>query len=1079
MLRRFAIPMGLVLLALLFLLTRVYEVSVDEHSIWAREAASLERGAHLLPYRRGRILDRSGNVWVNDQVRYEVEFVWRNFRRGHPLGNIVQLMSLTLMRPVDLQELADGDAALWADHLVGLSPDQIRSFGRGGALVVGGMEIEELPEEGRRGARREERRPARAADLRFYIERLLGVTRREWQQLRDLRDSDRSDEPYANLVAGLRRTGSESFNAAVQRLRRELRERVDRSLLHLEELGALVDWTALEEERGLALGTPLERVVQVLDGAREESENKAADRLFFIAAKFPARHLSPGNLRALDLGWLKKCLYWDAARLEEWRMQRGGAYARDVRRHVAGYVFARMQLTQGEPADRVLDALAHEFVHASDRVDPRVNLVTSWRRADRLRTLGDLPLILEDWEEETSQVDVVLPFQDPRLRDGDHTGRGLLHASLQSMGLALGGRVEIDRLVTDLLDLPGNGSARRTDWQPGELEPIERVLMAWNDRLDHEVTLVLESLPQPVLFHEDRVRGALEDRDHVIKDMSSRPLIFAEFPSTELVHHVERYHQDYVGLQVRGVHSRSLEALVPSDDPLEPDRLLAAGWIGKVRSPKLVSLLERGGQEAQARELWRKTVLDEQDREFVVEAAAQSYMPSQTVGGSGIEGYYDRELRGRNGFREEVGLQETRGPNAHQALYRAPQDGLDIMLTLDMDMQRAAEDVINHPVAPPGDDRVDPVWMGGYSVGAIVAMTPDGQVLAAASAPVTASEPGIYQDEERGVATDRVMRMPKFLPPGSVMKPMVAAWALQYLGLNPDRPRVICSASTTNKKKKDWAGYGSVSCHRRWGHSTAHNAEAGLLDVNLQGAILVSCNTYFAQVGDTLYDEQEFQKMFDAFGFGRRTGIMNFGQQGRSGWLEDYDYHPMEAYSPTNRQRLANGLTHVEVTPLQMARAYAGLATGVLPNVRVVLSIGDRDVPATGETLPIDAVNLEIVRSAMANVANKRGGSAFNKGLGEADLGMRFVCKTGSADYKSHGMVPDPAWSPSSGRPLKFVEGTRKHTWVVGWLPENDPKLVVVAFVHDTSTTSSHSAVYVMAQFLTTPAIQAYLGVER
>ncbi len=1062
--------MAVVVLAFLFLVTRLHEVSVGEHAIWAREAASLERSAHRVPYRRGSILDRNGIPWVTDQVSYEIDFVWRDFRRGHPLGNIVQLMSLTLMRPVDLQEVSGGNAALWADHLIDLSPDQIKAFGRGGAMAVGGVEIPALPEKDRRGARREERRPARAQALRYYIERLMDVDRKEWQALRDLRDSDHSGEPYAHLVAGLRRREGEAFGSSVQRLRRGIRERVDRSILHLEELGELVDWDDFEGADLQLAASNMERVVQVLDRAREQSENKAADRLFRIAAGFSARHLSLQNLRSFDLGWLKKCLYWDDARLEAWRSERGDHYAQDVNRYVAGYVFARMQLAQGGRAERVLDALAHEFVHVQDRADPRRDLVTPWRTADRLRVLADLPSILEDWESSEYQSRWVLPFQDPELRSAGLEGRDLLRASLTSLAVA-GDRAETEKLSRDLLSLPGTDTARRTDWHPNELEPIREVLLAWNTRLNQEVGMVLAGLPQLVLFHTDRVRDALEDRDHVIKDMSSRPLIFTDKPSTKLVHHVERYHLDYVGLQVRSVRSRSPEALVPAESPDQPDRLLAANWIGSVRSPKLVSLLARGGQEAQARDLWRKVNLDDQDRSFVVEAAADSFLPSQRVGGSGIEGYFDRELRGRNGFREVIGLQQTSGSNPRRAMYLAPRDGSDVQLTLDMGMQRAAEEVINHPDFSDFDDpKVDGIWVDN-PVGALVAITPDGQVLAAASAPVVASELGMYQDGQRAFPMDRVLRMPAFLPPGSVIKPLVAVWSLQYLGLNPDQDRVMCSPLSSYKVHST-SGYGKVRCHKTWGHSKESNAKQGLYDIDLGDAIRVSCNTYFAQVGDTLFDEGEFQKMFTAFGIGQPTGILNFGRQGRPGWREDFSYKELASFGRIHRQRLANGLSHLDVTPMQMVRAYAGLATGILPDIRVLHSVDGRELVSEGKRVPIDQHNLRVVHGAMDAVVNLDGGSAWDRGLGEEILGHRFICKTGSADYYSSGTV---AKYDEAENFTGYGEGVRKHTWVVGWIPAENPKLVVAAFVHDTGTTSGHSSVYLMSQFLRRPEIQAYL----
>ena len=1083
MLRRFVPLMLCVVFAYLVLVSRLYEVSVEEHSVWAREAVTLERSAHRVPHRRGRILDRQGRVWVQDQLRYEIEFVWRDFRRGHPLGNIAQLMSLTLMRPVDLAEVAGGDAALWADHLVSLSPSEIRAFGRGEALRVGSVEVAALAEKGRRDLRREERRPARAEALRFYVERLLQVDRKEYRALRDLWDTDRAAESYAQLVAGLRLGAGESAGAAGMRVRRELRERVDRSLLHLEELGRLVDWSELDGQ-GLNLNgspldsSPLGMVVRVLDTAREESENQAADRLFRTAAGFSASHLDLDNLRLLDLEWLKKCLYWDGPRLEAWLEERGGGYAEQVQRYVAGYVFARMQLAGGSQEERVLDALAHEFVLPKDRPDPRQELVLPWRQAQRLRVLDALPEMLQE-EAPEGWVDVaVLPIQDAAhwdglVRDGSLLEGDLLDAMLSYDDDRFGGRLERERVVADLLELPGTG-VRRTDWRKGELAPIEAVLLAWDARLQARVSDVLQQLAQPVRFGSEAVQQALEDRDHVIKDMSSRPMRFTESPSDELVRHLERYHLDYAGLEVKSVRSRSLEALVPSEDPEGEPQLLAKHWIGKVRSPKLVSLLGRMAQEFQAKEVWRQVKLDEEDRDYIKQVAASSYLPSQTVGGSGMEGYFDRELRGRNGIREVVGLQEAR--DGGHALFLPPTDGRDLRLTLDMDLQQAAEYVINHPAAPPPTEKkFDPEWLA-KPVGGLVLMTTDGQVLAAASAPGEPDEPAPHQDGQRALAIERTMRMPTFQPPGSVLKPLVAAWALEHLGLNPDRPQVLCH-ETTHNKSKPGAGWGKIGCHSSHGHSTNANAAGDILDIKLSYAIRVSCNTYFSWLGEQLYDEQEFPKMLAAFGLGKRTGVLQFGLEGRSGWLEDYAYETKLEYTQVQRQRLGNGLSHVMATPMQMARAYAGLATGELPQVRVVSHIGGEAVAPAAQTLPISEFNLKIIRDAMAEVVTQSGGSAFGKGLSPEDIGYQFVCKTGSADYITTGQKPDyKHWNPDTTPEPTWIKGVRKHTWVVGWLPAEDPQVVCVVYVHDTATTSSHGAVYVMAQFLQEPAVQAYLA---
>ena len=88
--RRFGALMGVFAMAIVALVLRLYEVQVTEHKLWAREALGLVRSSRVLPARRGRILDRLGKVVVEDREDYVLEFVWREFRREHPLGAIAQ-----------------------------------------------------------------------------------------------------------------------------------------------------------------------------------------------------------------------------------------------------------------------------------------------------------------------------------------------------------------------------------------------------------------------------------------------------------------------------------------------------------------------------------------------------------------------------------------------------------------------------------------------------------------------------------------------------------------------------------------------------------------------------------------------------------------------------------------------------------------------------------------------------------------------------------------------------------------------------------------------------------------------------
>ena len=63
-LRRFGPLICALGVCLVALITRLYDVQIREHDVWAREAANLVRSWFVEPYRRGAILDRKGRTLV-------------------------------------------------------------------------------------------------------------------------------------------------------------------------------------------------------------------------------------------------------------------------------------------------------------------------------------------------------------------------------------------------------------------------------------------------------------------------------------------------------------------------------------------------------------------------------------------------------------------------------------------------------------------------------------------------------------------------------------------------------------------------------------------------------------------------------------------------------------------------------------------------------------------------------------------------------------------------------------------------------------------------------------------------------
>ena len=134
MLRRFLPLLALLALSVATLLARLWDIQVVQHDVWATEAANIVRSYGIEPYRRGAILDRDGEVIVRDEKRYVLEFIWRDFRRGHPLGQLAMLRSLALARPVGLDEARRVGGRPHVPRLRGALVPAQRSGGVGGHL---------------------------------------------------------------------------------------------------------------------------------------------------------------------------------------------------------------------------------------------------------------------------------------------------------------------------------------------------------------------------------------------------------------------------------------------------------------------------------------------------------------------------------------------------------------------------------------------------------------------------------------------------------------------------------------------------------------------------------------------------------------------------------------------------------------------------------------------------------------------------------------------------------------------------------------------------------------------------------
>jgi len=1028
----------LVFLLGLALVARLFQVQFHEHELWAREAAQLVRGGRELAYRRGRILDAEGRVLARDESLRSVVLVYRDFRRGHPLGQVAHARSLLEGRPVPLAA-ACANLPQWARELAALSPRAVRALARGEAGGGSGFAA-------RFGDER--LRARRAADLVFYVRGLLALDERtEWPRVLPLARAEETEGlSFLELAARVRHGDAPD---GVAREEAALAERLRHAL---ERLGVLAGWLAEPRADDAAGAEPLARLLAELEGARRTVEDASAARLFLEATGFAPGRVEAETLRTrFDHRWLAELCGWDDARVAEWCERVHAGWKQGWRAgECLPQLFWSMVLDPSfdfGPED-FLDALAVTYQPEEALGRALDEGLPSWRELEELAVFEALPRVLAATPDEAALAPAreALPLQleeargDPDVTrffpGGDDAGsfRALLEASLA------GRRRDVETLLALAEELVGL-------WDLRQQAALQRTL----DAIRQDAAKEELGPGGGLLLSEEARERAAERAEYWFKDFGARarPLTSREL-TFDVVYLLTRYFEDFPGFEVREFSARA--ALEAELDDQRPAELL----VGRVQTPTRDDLLRQRRQSAQLRELASDPLRSPDEEERLERLIGEVRLPDETRGVSGVEAFLDPELRGRNGFVETHGLTELVAPDSEGLFAREAVDGEDVQLTLLSSLVAAAQRTLREPERPL-DEKRDDEWYAA-PVGAIVLLSGAGDVLAAVSEPDDASllDPGATG--ERQYRRERTLKKPTFQPPGSVFKPFVAAWALEH-GLDPART-VDCAPL-----EKGGAGHGDLRCWNSSGHGP----------VDLYAALERSCNAYFAWLGETM-KTQDLVALCAEFGFGAPTGVRtpppwDAGLFARSGLSEDLAGLALPEgggeMSVYLRRRTANGLARIEATPMQLARAMLALGTGQLSELRLVARVGEREVPPRpGRDLALSATALDFVRRAMIDVAAAPLGTA-NNALSAADLGLRVAVKTGSADIESRKDQGDPR--------------VLKHTWVAGWLPAEKPELVFVVFVHRTLATSSHGAVYVTRQLLRQPEVRAWLaarGVE-
>lgn len=372
---------------------------------------------------------------------------------------------------------------------------------------------------------------------------------------------------------------------------------------------------------------------------------------------------------------------------------------------------------------------------------------------------------------------------------------------------------------------------------------------------------------------------------------------------------------------------------------------------------------------------------------------------SESEGREGLEQMFDNELRGQAG--QLYMTYDADGNKTSERIGRPPVPGYNVVTTLDLDIQRICEKVLQE----------------NTKRGAFVVMDPNtGEILAMASQPgfnpnefvpiVRKDVFDRYNNDEAAPLVPRAYR--SAYPPGSTFKTFVGFAGLES-GAIKTTTQLSCPTSFTV------------------GDHTFNNwKKTGSGNLNFVEALTQSCNTWFYQAGLKMGSAPIIEYAHKV-GLGRVTGIPLRAEN--PGNIPT-DQYMLRVHNRKIKQgdvaNMSIGQGDILITPLQMAQAIGVIASGgkfhLTRLVSQVQSLDNKVVAAYPDRLradiPVDAKVDAALREALQDVVYDGQGTAHRAQV----KGVRVAGKTGTAQW-----------------------GKRTAAWFTGFLPADKPQYAFAA----------------------------------
>ena len=416
------------------------------------------------------------------------------------------------------------------------------------------------------------------------------------------------------------------------------------------------------------------------------------------------------------------------------------------------------------------------------------------------------------------------------------------------------------------------------------------------------------------------------------------------------------------------------------------------------------------------------------------------YAPDAMVGQAGIEQIAERYLSGRDGVKPYNiwSVANEAGTFFSESIGKDPVPGYDVRLTLDMPLQKIAQDSLAQTIA---DIRANKTAQnfGDANAGAVVMLdVRTGAVLAMASYPYYDPNDFILQLTDEAAAdrvetylTDNVEKpmlnraIQEIYAPGSTFKPATAVAALESGAITPFSNTIRCVGTES---------------FANWTWRCLEYPRGGHGDLTLSRGMATSCNMYFYHLG-LLTGIDAIDQWAGILGLGELTGIDLPGEA--RGYRSGRETKQLlrsnpadQTWYPADTCQTAIGQFDNSYTVIQLATYTAALATGKKVTPHLIDSITTSEgilVKDASDLVPVDlgisSATLTAVREAMVAVTTDVEGTAriFK------DFPVPVAAKTGTAETgfedfsSSNGLFI--AYAPANNPEVAIAQIVERGAW--------------------------------------------------